>query len=211
MNLKVFADDLRFLGYTLLHPFDGFYELRFRRTRNWFLVAFVYALCGIVEIIKTHYSGFLVSEGSSVYGVNNWYVFVTALFPYFLFAVANWSITTLFNGNGSLADVVMVMAYALVPRLFLDIVYIIASNFIISEELILLYALYIIGIIFFCFFVFAGLCVVHEYSVAENIITIIATAAATVIIMFIGMLYLEIMGKIIGFVTTVATELMKRR
>ena len=95
MKLNIFADDLRFLGYTLFHPFDGFYELRFRRTRNWFLIALVYAFCGIVEILRTHYSGFLVSEGHSAYGINNWYVFVTALFPYFLFALANWSITTL--------------------------------------------------------------------------------------------------------------------
>ena len=210
MNLKIFASDLRFLWYALFHPFNGFYELRFRRNRNWLLIAGIYALCGIVKIISTHYTGFIVSGGESRYGVNNWYVFFTALFPYLLFAVANWSVTTLFNGNGSFSDVLMVLAYAMIPRLFMAVVYIIASNFVTSEELVLLNALYIIGIILFCFLVFAGLCVVHEYSARETIATLVATAAAAVVIMFIGMVYLEIMGKVIGFVTTVAAELMKR-
>jgi hypothetical protein len=143
--------------------------------------------------------------------VNNWYVLLTALFPYFLFALANWSITTLFDGNGSLADVVMVLAYALVPKLFMDLVYLGVSNVIVLEELILLNALYIIGIALFCCLAFAGLCVAHEYSAGKNLVTIIATIVATVVILFIGMLYLELMGKIIGFVTTIVMELMKRR
>jgi len=53
--------------------------------------------------------------------------------------------------------------------------------------------------------------VIHEYPAAKNIVTILATVAAAIVIMFLGMLYLEIMGKIIGFVTTVATEILKRR
>jgi hypothetical protein len=210
MRPAAFIEDLGFLSYTLLHPFDGFYELRFRRKRNWLLICFVYSLCGIMEILKAHYAGFLVNEEGS-FGVNNWYVLLTALFPYFLFALANWSITTLFDGNGSLADVMMVLAYALVPKLFMDLVYLGVSNVIVLEELILLNALYVIGIALFCFLAFAGLCVVHEYSAGKNLVTIVATLAATVVILFIGMLYLELMGKIIGFVTTIAMELMKRR
>jgi len=210
MKMKILLSDVRFLGYTLFHPFNGFYELRFRRERNWFLIAFIFAVCGIVKIAGTHYSGFIVSEGHSQYGVSNWYLFLTAVFPYLLFAVANWSVTTLFDGNGSLGDVLMVLSYAMIPRLITDIVYIVASNFIISEELILLNALYIIGIVFFCFLTFSGLCVVHEYSPSKNIVTIIATAAAAVVIIFIGMLYLEIMGKVIGFITTITAEIMKR-
>ncbi|MDR0553500.1 MAG: YIP1 family protein [Treponema sp.] len=210
MNLKTFAGDLRFLRYTLTHPFDGFYELRFRRSRNWILIALIYALCGITKLFKTYYSGFLLN-GGLVYGVNNWYVIAAALFPYFLFALANWSVTTLFDGSGSLSDVLEVLAYAQVPKLFFDIAYIIASNFITGEELILLNALYAAGILLFAFLVFAGLCVVHEYGAAKNIITIIATAAAAVTIVFIGMLYLEIMGKIISFAAAIIAELTKRR
>jgi len=207
---KTFANDVEFLWYTLFHPFDGFYELRFRRKRNWWLITLIYAVEGILAILSTHYTSFLVDpEGS--FGVNNWFVLVTALFPYFLFALANWSVTTLFDGNGAISDIVLVLAYAMIPRQVTELLWILLSHVIILGELPLVQALFGFGNIYFCFLAFSGLCVIHEYPAAKNIVTILATVAAAIVIMFLGMLYLEIMGKIIGFVTTVATEILKRR
>ena len=51
----------------------------------------------------------------------------------------------------------------------------------------------------------------HEYLPAKNILTILATAAAALVILFIGMLYLQIMSKLVGFVSTVVLELANRR
>ncbi|MDR1640122.1 MAG: YIP1 family protein [Clostridiales bacterium] len=205
------VSDLKFMLRTIGHPFDCFYELRFRQKTNWALVFCIYAACGLVAILRTYYAGFLISYDTQHYGVNNWQLFFSSLFPYFLFALANWSVTTLFDGNGSFAHVVMVLAYALVPKLVCDILYIAISRYVVLEELALLSAVSAIGLIFFCFLVFAGLCVVHEYSPLKNIATIAATAAAAVVILFVCMLYLQITGKVIGFFTTIFTEIMKRR
>lgn len=206
--MKSQSDDFRYLIYTVFHPFDGFYELRFRRKRNWVLIAAIYILYGILSILNQYYSGFLVTEDS--YQTNNWFLFLSSLFPFFLFAVANWSITTLFDGNGSLGDVLMVLAYALAPKILLDILYIILSNFVVNEELVIINVVHGFGVFLLCFLTFVGLCVVHEYMAAKNVVTIIATAASAAVITFIGMLYLQMMGKIIGFISTVALELLKR-
>jgi hypothetical protein len=210
MKLKTLTADFCYLWYTVFHPFNGFYELRFRRKRAWPLIALIYLLGGVTAIFEARYSGFLIRGGMDFYRTSNWSLFFTALFVYILFAGANWCVTTLFDGNGSLGDILMVLAYALLPRLVTDVLFVILSNFVISEEVILLYALRGAGIAVFCFLVFAGLCVVHQYSAAKNIVSLAATAVAIAVIMFIGMLYVEIMSKVIGFVTVAASELTKR-
>ena len=207
--MNALLTDTRYVFYTLAHPFNGFYELRFHRRKNWVLIGLLYLLYGAVQIFKTYYAGMLV--GTDAYGTNNLQVFAFSLFPFLLFALSNWSVTTLFDGNGSMGDVLMVMAYALFPKILTDIVYTVLSNVVVSEELVILNVIGGFGLVLFCFLTFCGLCVVHEYLPAKNILTILAPAAAALVILFIGMLYLQIMSKLVGFVSTVVLELANRR
>lgn len=211
MKSTDFAGDFKFLFFTQIHPFNGFYELRFRRKRNWLLIIGILLVLGAEAILKARYSGFLIRGITSAYLVNNWFTFIAAIFPFFVFALANWSVTTIFGGNGSLGDVLMVLAYALIPKLLTGALFIFISNLVVSEELVFLIALDLMGTVYFCFLCFAGLCVIHEYSAAKNIITIAATVLAAVVIIFIGMLYFEVMGKIVSFFSTILNELLKRR
>lgn len=112
--MKALWEDTRYLFYTLFHPFNGFYELRFHRRKNWVLIGLLYLLYGVVQILKTYYSGMLV--GADPYGTNNLVVFAFSLFPFLLFSLSNWSVTTLFDGNGKMGDVLMVLAYALISQ-----------------------------------------------------------------------------------------------
>lgn len=110
-----------------------------------------------------------------------------------------------------MGDVLMVLAYALFPKLITDVLYTALSNVVVKEELAILNVIGGFGMVLFCFLTFCGLCVVHEYLPAKNVLTILATAAAALVILFIGMLYLQIMGKLVGFFSTVALELLNRR
>ena len=86
--MKALWEDTRYLFYTLFHPFNGFYELRFHRRKNWVLIGLLYLLYGVVQILKTYYSGMLV--GADPYGTNNLVVFAFSLFPFLLFSLSNW-------------------------------------------------------------------------------------------------------------------------
>lgn len=134
--MKALWEDTRYLFYTLFHPFNGFYELRFHRRKNWVLIGLLYLLYGVVQILKTYYSGMLV--GADPYGTNNLVVFAFSLFPFLLFSLSNWSVTTLFDGNGKMGDVLMVLAYALFPKLITDVLYTALSNVVVKEELAIL-------------------------------------------------------------------------
>ncbi len=205
--MKSLVSDIKFIFYILVHPFDGFYEARFIRRKNYFLITLIYALCGFTEVIRMNYSGFMVRSWNTV-DVNNIFVFAAAIFPYIIFAVGNWSVTTLFDGNGKISDILMTLAYAMVPKIFCTLAGVLISNFVIREEIIILNAFIMIGTVYFVFITFVGLCVVHEYTASKTIGMAIATVLAMLILIFILLFYVSVMGKILSFVTTVLREVL---
>ncbi len=205
----VLWNDFKYLVYTMFHPFDGFYELRFRKERNDTLIAIIFIIFGITSIFDMFYTGFIIQSFDG-YGVNNFIIFATAVFPFILFAVANWSVTALFDGSGSVPDILMVLAYSLVPKILFDITGIFLSNIIIQEEIIMYTSFVGIGTVFFVFLVFIGLCIIHEYTALMNIVTLFATFLSAIIMVFIGMFFMTILGRMFGFISTIFLEITKR-
>ena len=207
--MSVLVDDVKYIGYTCLHPFNGFYELRFRRKRNWFIITSVFLMVGIIAILRFYHTGIIAAQFRGIY-IDPLFAIGSAVFPFLIFAISNWSVTAIFDGNGKLADVLMVLAYALVPKLFFDLLYIGLSNILIMPELFMLNAIAAIGNIIFGFLVFCGLCVVHEYGPAKCIVTLIATAVAAILIIFVGVVYMVLMSRLIGLIFTVFAEITRR-
>ena len=207
--MKTLVDDIKFLGYTCTHPFNGFYDLRFRRKRNWILIAAIFLMVGIVAILDFYYVGMLARPWRGLF-INPLFMIGTTLFPFLLFSVSNWAVTNIFDGNGKMGDILMVLAYALVPKIIIDLIYILLSNVIILPELFMLNALFVVGMIIFVFLAFCGLCVVHEYSPAKCIVTLLATAVATILIVFVGAVYIILMSRLVAMVSTVFLEISRR-
>ena len=166
---------LKQLIYVNLHPFDGFYQTSRSEKKGKYLVATVLlVIYGILQIIAYQYTGFIMNY-QPIFMMNSIRIFLLALLPIVLFVVSNWSITTILEGSGSIGDIYIVVCYSLFPKIVFDLIGVIVSNFIISEEIPILQAFMAIGTVWFCFLIFAGLCVVHEYTVFTNIIMIILT------------------------------------
>lgn len=202
-------EDSKYVFYVLLHPFDGFYDVKFRGRKNYFVAATIIVIWGIIGILNYQYTGFILNN-NPLFTMNSITIFATTLFPIFLFMLSNWSITTLFDGNGSMGDIFVVISYSFVPKIIFTVIGIVLSNVIVQEEAPLLYAFMAIGTVWFCFLLFCGLCVIHEYTVTTNILTLLTSFISAIIIVFLSMLYFTLLGKIIGFVSTVFNELMKR-
>lgn len=199
----------KYLFHVLFHPFDGFYGVKFLRKRNYMLPTIIMLLCGITGILGYQYTGFILNY-NPLFVMNSLTIFLTTLFPILLFLISNWCITTLFDGNGTMSDIYIVMCYSLVPKLLFDIVEIILSNVVTQEEAALLNSFSAIGTVWFCFLLFCGLCVIHEYSPLTNIVTLIVSFLAAIVIVFLAMLYFILVSKVIGFVSTIFIEFMKR-
>ena len=207
--MKKFGEDFKYLTYVIFHPFDGFYEVRFRGKGNYLLVAILFLLSGIMSIVSYQYTGFIMNN-NPLFAMNSITTFIFGLFPYLLFAISNWSMTAIFEGSGKFLDILTVLAYALFPKLVTDIIVTIFSNVVTQEEAMILTAVQMIGLVWFCFLVFSGLCVIHEYGAGRNLAMIIATFVAAVVIIFLATLYVTLVEKFLVFITDFITEFAKR-
>ena len=130
--------------------------------------------------------------------------------PFLLFAVANWCLTTLFEGEGSFKDIVIAMSYSLLPLPLLIIPSTILSNVVTSSEVKLLSLLGSFAFIWVGILLFFGTQVTHDYSLGKNMLTIFGTLIGMIFIMFIGILFTTLLGKIVSLISNIVIEITYR-
>ncbi len=202
-------EKLYYLKYSFFHPFDAFYEMRFRGKGSLLIAVISIMLFGILQCVRYQYTGFVMNF-TQVSAMNSLSVFATWVAGFVLFIVSNWSVTTLLNGKGGLGDITQVIGYSLVPVELATIVQIILSNFIIREEIMIVNVISGIGIVWFLFMIVAGLCTIHEYSFGKNIASVLLSFVAAAIIIFLGVLFFTLIEKMITFIVDVVQEFIRR-
>jgi len=209
VNNEMIKEQLYYLKHAVFHPFDGFYEIKYRNKGSAFLATIILILYGIMQCVSYQYTGFIMNL-NPIFSMNSVSLFISALSVFLLFTVSNWTITTLFNGKGNMRNIYIVVCYSLLPMLVVLGFKVFVSNFIIKEEVIILKSIVVIGIVWFVFILLAGLCVIHEYSMGVNLKTLLATAVAAFIIVFLGILFFTLIERMYYFVLSVGSELIRR-
>lgn len=202
-------EKLYYLKYSFFHPFDAFYEIRFRGKGSLLIAVLSIILFGILQCVSYQYTGFVMNT-AHVAAMNSLSVFATWVAGFVLFIVSNWSVTTLLNGKGGLGDITQVIGYSLIPLELTMAVKIILSNFVIREEIMIVDVIAGIGVVWFLFMIVAGLCTIHEYSFGKNIISVLLSFVAAAIIIFLGVLFFTLMEQMITFIVDVVQEFIRR-
>lgn len=200
---------LYYIKYSLIHPFDAFYEIRFRGRGSLLFAVISLVLFGILQCVSCQYTGFVMNM-VEVDSMNSLSVFATWVSGFVLFIVSNWAVTTLLNGKGGIADITEVIGYSLIPVEVTMILRIVLSNFVILEEAMIVNVIAGVGIVWFLFMVVAGLCVIHEYSFGKTIASVLLTFVAAAIIIFLGVLFFTLVEQMVTFVMDVAKEFIRR-
>lgn len=202
-------EKLYYLKSAVFHPFDAFYEIRFRGRGSVPLAALILVLFGILQCINYQYTGFIINT-NDLAAMNSISIFLTWVLGFCLFIVSNWSVTTLLNGKGNMGDILKVTAYSLVPMICTLVFQIIASNFIIAEEAMIVYVVTGVGTVWSLFMLLAGLCVIHEYGFGKTLTAILLTFVAAAIIMFLGILFFTLIEQMVLFIISVGQEFLRR-
>lgn len=205
----IVKEKLYYLKNAIFHPFDAFYEIRFRGKGSALLAVLILVVFCILQCVSYQYTGFIINT-NELASMNSISIFLTWLLGFVLFVVSNWSVTTLLNGKGNLGDILKVITYSLVPLTCALIFQIFASNFIILEEAMIVYVITGIGTVWSLFMLFAGLCVIHEYGFGKNLIAIFLTFVAAAIIMFLGILFFTLIEQMVLFLISVGQEFIRR-
>lgn len=205
---KTYAQELMYVFHLIFHPFDGFWDLKHERRGS---VRAALTILGLVIVgfyyqsIGTGYVMNPMGEYSTIFAQ-----ILSVGLPFVLWVIANWCLTTLFDGEGSFKDVFIASSYALAPLPFLLIVSTILSNVVTFEEAAIVSMISVAGYVWALLLLFFGTMVTHGYSFGKNFITCLGTIVGMAIIMFVGFLFSSLVGKMLTFVTSIVTEISYR-
>ena len=205
---KTFGQELAYGFYVIVHPFDGFWDLKHEK-RGSVRASLVFIAVTIAAFYyQTIGQGYLLNPEGDYASL--WTQVIGVLVPLMLFVLSNWCLTTLFEGEGSFKDIFIACSYSLVPIPMLIVPATIFSNVCTNSEKDIVGFLSTIGFIWLGILIFFGTQITHDYSMGKNIITILGTAVGMVFIMFIALLFSTLVGKMISLVTNIITEIQYR-
>ena len=203
-----FKEEILYAFHVIFHPFDGFWDLKHEKRGS--LRASLFFI--VLTVLAFFYQAVGVGYTSNPHG-NYATIFDTAisvLVPVLLWSIANWCLTTLFDGEGSLKDIVIAMGYALVPMIIVLVPTTIATQFLAVEELDIINVIVSFGFLWSGLLIFLGMMVTHDYTMGKNFITSLGTIVGIVFIMFVALLFTTLLGKIVTFVSNIITEINYR-
>ena len=205
---KSFGQELMYGFYILFHPFDGFYDLKHER-RGSVRGAIVFLA---IAVLTFFYQG--IGQGYVLNPTHKTTTiitqFISVVVPVMLFVLANWCLTTLFEGEGSFKDIFVATGYSLLPLPLIIIPATIASNWVTTSESSLVGFFGTLAFIWVGILLFFGTMVTHDYSLLKNLITILGTIVAMAFIIFIVLLFSMLLSKLVSLVTNIITELQYR-
>lgn len=210
-RLKLIINDyLSFPRYILMHPFDGYDEFKTEK-KGKLSVALVYiALFALLRILTYQYESFLINERNPMMINNLQEIFVVGLLV-MLFVTANWSVTTLMEGKGKFKEILMVTGYALFPVIIIGYPALLISNFLTLDEMAFYTLAMGIGYFLTGWMLFMGILNIHQYGLFKTIMAFIATAISMMVMMFLGLLFFDVIQQIIAFISAIIEELGLRR
>ena len=132
------------------------------------------------------------------------------ILPVLLWTVANWSITTLANGEGNMKDIYKFTGYALMPMILVTILNIVLSHVFILDESMYLTFFSTIGVVWTGLLLFVGNTITHRYTVGSSVGSILMSALGMAIIVFVLLLIITTYQKIYNFIDSIIIEITYR-
>lgn len=207
---KFIVDDcIKLPTYILAHPLKGFEEFK-RYKKGKISVALIFMFLAIlVNILSFQFNGFLVNN-NDLRDLNSIEQIAYVAGAVLVITVANWSVTTLFDGKGNMKEIFMMICYCLYPFIWANGLGIILSN-ILTEDEMAVYTLVVgLGVALMCYMFFFGIISIHEYGLVQCLLTILFTIIAALVVLFAFLLFFDLFQRMYGFAYTLYREITLR-
>ena len=206
---KRYRASLRYSLYVITHPFDGFWDLIHEKrgtiaAANTFL--FLFLLTRVLKLMLTSFQ--FIS--APIQHLNIFEEAGSLLLPFLILCLANWAMTTLFDGKGRFKDIYMAMCYALVPYTLLQLPMTIISNGLTFDEGSFYSVIMSVAVIWCVFLVFVGLMEVHDYGPGKTFIFLIVTVVGALIIIFLVLVFFSLLSDALAYFISLYREIVYR-
>ena len=193
--------------YVIVHPFDGFWDLKHEK-RGSVRGGLCVLLLTIAAVVYNSIGKAYLFGGNGKADVFGPMISVIVLVT--LWVVANWCLTTLFDGEGSLKDIFIATCYSLLPIPLVMIPATIATHFCSLAEAEFITLALGIAYVWTGMLIVFGSMTTHGYSMGRNIAICFFTIVGMVFIMFLAVLFWNLITRMVSFVSDIITEISYR-
>ena len=206
---KRYTASLKYSLYVITHPFDGYWDLVHEKrgtlaAAHTFLLLFL-----IIRVLKLMLTSFQFISAPIQY-INVFEEMASLALPFIILCLANWSMTTLFDGKGRFRDIYMAMCYALVPYILIQLPMILVSNMLTFEEASFYSVLLSLSVVWCAFLVFVGLMEIHDYGPGKTFIFIIVTIIGACVIIFLLLTFFSLLSDAFAYFVSMYREIVFR-
>ena len=195
--------------YTLLHPVAGFNEFIEKKAfskKYSIILAISFYVAQCFSALATGFSFTKSSSRSFDFGITLIVVFGVLI----LWSLANWAISTLFEGKGKLNQIWFITNVAIIPYTIMIFITTLLSNILVSNEAIFITVLMWLGIIWSVLLLIVGLMLVQDYSLFGVILSGLCSILAMLIIVILGFLFFNLFKQFYSFLSDVVMEISYR-
>ncbi len=192
-NLIIFPQSI------IVFPFKKWDQLSDNKEGDLLSATLWLFLYGILRIFEYRFTGFIINNNDFRL-LNAPLLFISSILPLLLLVVANYLVTTLFDGNGSLKKIYLVLCYSLFAVILFRFITVILSNLITKSDYALLQVGNYIGYTIGAIVLMIGLVVIHEYGFFKNVLMIITTLFAFLVLLYVIFLFFHLLQLSFGFI-----------
>ncbi len=210
-GLKRYGRAFKYVFYVMLHPFKGFWELKHDKRGHMGVGFTILALLVISDLFFSQFGGFTfnIMAAYSRYANIMSNISTTAVVM-LLWCYANWGITTLFNGEGSVRDVFIYTSYSLMPIVLITFFKTFASMVMSIDEASIFTFLETLGTLWAGLLIYTGTMVTHQYGAIATFFIILLVVFGMALIAFVAMLFFFLLQQLISVVYTIYREVTMR-
>ncbi len=195
--------------YIMAHPFEGFEDLRWKKAYSMRVSLVIVALFFIISVCEQLMTGFLFNQ-HYVKIFNIVPIVIQTIILFFTWVIGNWALCTLFDGEGTMKNICVNTAYALVPMLIGKVVNIILSNCLLRTESAFITFVTYLSILWTVVLLISGMKTVHQYSIPKTLLFMLITIFAMVVIIVLLVLLVSLFQQVYVFIYSIYTELLYR-
>ena len=205
---KKHIKELTYAGHIVMHPSDGFYQIRKARI-NGLVAPIVYMMLGFIAyVLYTTSKGFLFQ----IVDIENINI-LSLVLGYFTifggFVVVNYLVTSITDGIGGIKKIFISTAYSLVPYLVSLFIATLLSHFATLDESFFVEFIAFVGMIWSLLLLFIGSTVIQNYDGRVTFKSFVFTILL-MIITIIVVLFLQLMvSNILDFIINVIMEVFR--
>lgn len=208
--IKMFLDRIfKYPLYLLVHPIGAWEEFKHeKRSKTWVAIFYIVMMI-LTVIIQKNASGFLTGLNAS----KDFNIISTVsiiILAILVAIVANWCITTISDGKGTMLQIFKVMGYSFFPYVWISLFATLLGNFVVESEVVYVIFFNSLAVILTGYLMFFGLRGIHEYGLLRNILTLIGTIVGIAIIIFATMLFVFIIQQVWGWIVAIYSEIKVR-